>query len=114
MKCPHCGNDLTPEDIARLMGSIKTEAKAKASRENGAKGGRPRGSLTRYRVDVENEGSMKFWSKQEAGTWARGYDPVATIYEYDAERDDWQLIGTKPRYAKRVTWQEGFLSRPQA
>ena len=35
IKCPHCGHEFS-------IGSIKSEKKAKASRENGKKGGRPR------------------------------------------------------------------------
>lgn len=40
IKCPVCGTSLNP---AVLIGSIKTPKKAKASRENGKKGGRPKG-----------------------------------------------------------------------
>ena len=35
IKCPHCSHEFS-------IGSIKSEKKAKASRENGKKGGRPR------------------------------------------------------------------------
>lgn len=35
IKCPHCGQEFA-------IGAIKSEKKAKASRENGKKGGRPR------------------------------------------------------------------------
>lgn len=37
--CPHCHREINP---AALLGSAKSEAKARASRENGKKGGRPR------------------------------------------------------------------------
>ena len=44
MKCPHCGNeiDLEPAEAAKHMGRSTSEAKAKAARLNGMKGGRPR------------------------------------------------------------------------
>lgn len=46
MTCPHCGKELSPEEIRALWasynGSKKTEAKRRASAENGKKGGRPR------------------------------------------------------------------------
>jgi hypothetical protein len=38
MKCPHCGGDI---NAAAMLRSIKSEARADASRENGKKGGRP-------------------------------------------------------------------------
>jgi hypothetical protein len=38
-KCPHCGGEI---NAASLLRSIKSEARADASRENGKKGGRPR------------------------------------------------------------------------
>jgi hypothetical protein len=38
MKCPHCGGEI---NAASLLRSIKSEARAEASRENGKKGGRP-------------------------------------------------------------------------
>lgn len=48
MKCPHCQVKLDYGDFvkiakyyARRGGSVKSEAKAKAVRENGKKGGRP-------------------------------------------------------------------------
>jgi hypothetical protein len=36
--CPHCGGEI---NAASLLRSIKSEARAEASRENGKKGGRP-------------------------------------------------------------------------
>lgn len=42
MTCPHCGKPLTREQVAGMLGSIKSEAKAAAVRENGKKGGRPK------------------------------------------------------------------------
>jgi len=39
MKCPHCSKEISP---GALLGSIKSEKKARASRENGKLGGRPR------------------------------------------------------------------------
>ena len=44
MKCPHCQKEISNEQLAAGMGSIKTEKKAAASRENGKKGGRPKES----------------------------------------------------------------------
>lgn len=41
-KCPHCGEELTPQQVAQLLRSIPSEARAEASRKNGAKGGRPK------------------------------------------------------------------------
>ena len=49
MICPHCKNHLSLDEIKTIkaaimseIGSIKSIAKAKASAENGKKGGRPR------------------------------------------------------------------------
>lgn len=39
MKCPHCLKEINP---AQLLGSIKSKKKAKSSKENGKKGGRPK------------------------------------------------------------------------
>ena len=36
MKCPHCGGEINP---ACMLGSMRSERKAKASRENGKRGG---------------------------------------------------------------------------
>ncbi len=38
-RCPHCGGLI---NLGRIMGSAKSKAKAKASRENGKLGGRPK------------------------------------------------------------------------
>lgn len=38
-KCPNCGKRINP---ASLLGSITTERKAEAARENGKLGGRPK------------------------------------------------------------------------
>lgn len=46
MKCPHCLKNISDKLIARHLaskaGSVKSEAKATAARENGKKGGRPK------------------------------------------------------------------------
>lgn len=39
MKCPKCKTEINP---AAMLGSIKSDAKARASRENGKLGGRPK------------------------------------------------------------------------
>jgi len=39
MKCPHCSKEI---NAGRLLGSIKSKEKAKSSKENGKKGGRPK------------------------------------------------------------------------
>ena len=38
-ECPHCKKEISP---ATMMGAYVSEKKAKSSRENGKKGGRPR------------------------------------------------------------------------
>jgi hypothetical protein len=46
MKCPHCGKEISDEEIARYFAAIggrsTSPRKAAAVRENGKKGGRPR------------------------------------------------------------------------
>ncbi len=44
MKCPHCGNEI---NVGSLLGSVKSEAKAKAAKENAKKGGWPKGKPRR-------------------------------------------------------------------
>lgn len=39
-------------DAARMLGSIKTEKKAKSSRENGKLGGRPKGSKNKKGISL--------------------------------------------------------------
>lgn len=39
MNCPHCGKEI---NAGSLMGSVKSKAKSRSSRENGKLGGRPR------------------------------------------------------------------------
>lgn len=45
MKCPHCNDELSAEEIKSLWAeycrSIKTDKRSQASRENGKRGGRP-------------------------------------------------------------------------
>jgi hypothetical protein len=52
MTCPHCGQQLSPEEIRALWGAYNgsktSEAKRRAAAENGKKGGRPRGSEERH------------------------------------------------------------------
>lgn len=49
--CPHChkriGDRILEAYTQGRRGRIKTDARAAASRENGKKGGRPKGSTTR-------------------------------------------------------------------
>lgn len=47
MNCPNCQ---TPLNIGALLATIHTPAKAAASRENGRKGGRPKGSKTKKKA----------------------------------------------------------------
>ena len=42
--------DSAASEAARLLGSIKSEKKARASRENGKRGGRPRLPMTEDRI----------------------------------------------------------------
>jgi|JI9StandDraft_2_1071091.scaffolds.fasta_scaffold1152751_2 hypothetical protein len=44
MICPNCKKELTPEQVASLLGSIRSKKKSKKSALNGKKGGRPVGS----------------------------------------------------------------------
>lgn len=43
MNCPHCKHELTAQEVAAMLGSISTPAKAKAARENAKLGGWPKG-----------------------------------------------------------------------
>ncbi len=43
MNCPYCKHELTREEVAALLGSISTPAKARAARENAKLGGWPKG-----------------------------------------------------------------------
>ena len=47
MKCPKCKAEINP---AALLGSIKSEKKARASRENGKLGGKPRRNLNEKKL----------------------------------------------------------------
>jgi hypothetical protein len=46
MKCPYCDAELTKEELTRLYnsmtGSILSDKKSEAARQNGKKGGRPK------------------------------------------------------------------------
>lgn len=42
MTCPHCGKEIAPEYIAKMLRAIPSEKRAATSRENGKKGGRPK------------------------------------------------------------------------
>ncbi len=67
MKCPNHKNGkcVTHGEInpAKLLGSIKTDKKAKASRENGKRGGRPKGSKNKV-----SAGFMTATIKKTKGT----------------------------------------------
>jgi|GEM_PF-2954628 len=39
MNCPHCGREI---NIGALMGGVSSPAKARAARDNGKLGGRPK------------------------------------------------------------------------
>lgn len=47
MNCPNCN---TPLNIGSLLATIKTPAKSAASRANGRKGGRPKGSKNKKKA----------------------------------------------------------------
>jgi len=81
MKCPHCARDIKQRLVmkeaariearserralrttaARLLGSITSDAKAEAARENGKKGGRPRN-------DKRKEGGRPKRNREKGGT----------------------------------------------
>jgi len=42
--CPHCKKELTPKQVASLLGSMTSKAKKISSAENGKLGGRPKKS----------------------------------------------------------------------
>ena len=53
--CPHCKKELTPEQVASLLGSMTSKAKKISSAENGKLGGRPKKSKkipTKKRVEL--------------------------------------------------------------
>jgi hypothetical protein len=50
--CPHCGKEIDSAVLAALLGSIKSEAKARSSRRNGKAGGAPRRDFN-YKPGVE-------------------------------------------------------------
>ncbi len=43
MKCPHCGVEI---NVGKVLGGVRSEAKSRAVRENGKKGGRPRSGVS--------------------------------------------------------------------
>jgi len=52
MQCPHCSKEIPDADLARHLaakgGSSTSDAKQKASRENGKKGGRKPMAVKKY------------------------------------------------------------------
>lgn len=64
IKCPRCSRAHAPEEIwqwvASLRGSVASEAKAKAARLNGKKGGRPRTSGESTKT--KDNGKVKIWN----------------------------------------------------
>lgn len=59
MNCPNCNHEIPDEmlrvEIARRNGSVQSEKKAEAARENGKKGGRPRAPELRLELKERKE-----------------------------------------------------------
>jgi hypothetical protein len=62
MICPKCNHKFKTPPTASEMGAKKTEAKIRASRENGKKGGRPRKHLK-----LNNAGNSDITQNEAAG-----------------------------------------------
>ena len=74
MKCPHCSKEINP---AQLLGSMKSDKKAKSSRENGKKGGRPKNKVVD--VDPVNCGCTECLTKE--------YRPAISQEDYQAHKE---------------------------
>ena len=67
---------MTPSEMGRKGGASKSEAKKKAARENGKKGGRPK-SLNGIKTTINFHGDLKMlsywrkWSSDDVFTCAR-------------------------------------------
>lgn len=57
MKCPHCNRIFAASlrDLAGELGASKSPAKAKSSRANGKRGGRPKKATNEQRTNSANE-----------------------------------------------------------
>jgi hypothetical protein len=108
----------TATQAARLLGSIKTEKKAKASRENGKRGGRPRGRRTG--APIGRPRTRKFYTRGELnplwGCWSnmhrrcspdspkrpRYFDRGITVCE------EWKDWDTFAEFALSHGWEPGL------
>lgn len=57
MKCPTCKTEFKPtkKDLASEFSKLDSPAKRKASRENGKRGGRPKGSKNKVKTNIIGE-----------------------------------------------------------